>query len=165
MKRKFPSTKTMQENIGTCCYSVTKSFLTPQPHGLQHASLTISWSLPKFVSIALVMPSNHLILCDPLLLPSIFPSIRVFPNESAVHIRWPKYRSFSICPSNEYSGLISCKIDCLTSSLSKGLSRALSSTTVQNISSLVLSLLYGPALIGISGCYSICSQCVALYNC
>ena len=70
-------------------------------------SLTISWSLLKFTSIELVMPSNHLILCRPLvLLPSIFPSIRVFSDESAVHIRWPKYWSFSfsISHSNEYSG-------------------------------------------------------------
>ena len=68
----------------------------------------------KFVSIESVMPSNHLILCHPLLLPpSIFPSIRVFPNESTLHIRWPKYWSFSfsISPSNEYSGLISFKLD------------------------------------------------------
>ena len=77
-------------------------------------SLTISRNLPKFMSIASVMPSNHLFLCHPLLiLPSIFPSIRVFANESALHIRWPKYWSFSfsISLSNEYSGLISFKID------------------------------------------------------
>ena len=76
-------------------------------------SLTISRSLPKFMSIALVMPSSRLILWCPLLLPSIFPSIRDFSNESAVHIRWPKYWSFSfsISLSNEYSGLISLKID------------------------------------------------------
>ena len=70
--------------------------------------------LPKFMSIELVIPSNHLILCCPLLLlPSIFPSIRVFSNESAVQTRWPKYWSFSFSfsPSNEYSGLISYKID------------------------------------------------------
>ena len=78
--------------------------------------LIISWSLPKFMSIELVMPSNHLLLCRPLLLlPSVFPSIRVFSNESAVYIRWPKYwsLSFSISPSNEYSGLISFRIDWL----------------------------------------------------
>ena len=79
-------------------------------------SITNSWSLPKLMSIELVMPSNHLILCHPLLLPpSIFPSIRVFSNESVLHIRWPKYWSFSlsITPSNEYSGLISFKMDWL----------------------------------------------------
>ena len=73
-------------------------------------------SLLKLMSIKFVMPSNHLILCRPLLLPpSIFPSIRVFSNESALRIRWPKYQSFSfnICPSNEYSGLISFRMDWL----------------------------------------------------
>ena len=77
-------------------------------------SVTNSWSLLKLMSIQSVMPSNHLILCYPLLLlPSIFPSIRVFSNESVLCIRWPKYWSFSfsISPSNEYSGLISFKID------------------------------------------------------
>ena len=78
-------------------------------------SITNSRSLLKLMSIESVMPSNHLILCHPLLLmPSIFPSIRVFSNESVFRIRWPKYRSFSfnISPSNEYSGLISFRIDC-----------------------------------------------------
>ena len=77
-------------------------------------SFTISWSLLKLISIELVMPSNHLILCHPLLLlPSTFPSIRVFSNESALRIRWPKYWNvnFSISPSNECSGLISFRID------------------------------------------------------
>ena len=77
-------------------------------------SFTISWNLLKFMSIESVMPSNHLILCQPLLLmPSIFSSIRVFSNESVLPIRWPKYQSFSfsISPSNEYLGLISFKID------------------------------------------------------
>ena len=77
-------------------------------------SLTNSQSLLKLVSTESVMPSNHLILCHPLLLsPSIFPSIRVFSNESALHIRWPKYWSFSfnISPSNEHSGLISFRMD------------------------------------------------------
>ena len=79
-------------------------------------SMTNSWSLLKFMSIESVMPSNHLILCHPLLLlPSIFPSIRVFSNESAPHIRWPKYWSFSfnISPSNEPSGLISFRMNWL----------------------------------------------------
>ena len=77
-------------------------------------ALTISRSLPKFMSIESVMPSNHLILCRPfLLIPSIFPSIGVLSNESAIHIKWPKCWSFSfsISPSNEYSGLILFKID------------------------------------------------------
>ena len=77
--------------------------------------ITNSRSSPKLVCMESVMPSNHLILFCPLLLPSIFPSIRVFSNESAVHIRWPKYwsLSFSISPSNEYSGLISFRMDWL----------------------------------------------------
>ena len=94
-------------------------------------STTNTQSLLKLMSIESVMPSNHLILCHPLLpLPSIFPSIRVFSNESVLRIRWPKYQSFSfsIRPSNEYSGLISFRMGCL---LSKGLSRAFSNTTVQ----------------------------------
>ena len=78
-------------------------------------SITNSQSLLKFMSIESVMPSNHFILCHPLLLSSIFPSIRVFSNESVLHIRWSKYWnfSFSISPSNEYSGLISFKMDWL----------------------------------------------------
>ena len=79
-------------------------------------SFTISWSLLKCMSTESVMPSSHLILCHPLfLLPSFFPSIRVFSNESALHIRWPKYWnfSFSISHSNEYSGFISFRIDWL----------------------------------------------------
>ena len=79
-------------------------------------SITNSQSLPKLMSIESVMPANHLILCRPLLLPSIFPSIKVFSNESALHIRWPKYWSFSfnISPSNnEHPGLISFRMDCL----------------------------------------------------
>ena len=89
--------------------------MTPKTAASQDPlSSTISWSLLKFMSIELVMLSNHLFFCRPLLLlPSIFPSIRVFPNELAPHIRWPKYWSFSFSnsPSNEYSGLISFRID------------------------------------------------------
>ena len=75
-------------------------------------SVIVSWSLPKLISIKSVMPTNHLILCCPRPLPSIFPSIRFFSNELTLHIRWPKYWvfSFSISPSNEYSGLISFRI-------------------------------------------------------
>ena len=78
-------------------------------------SITNSWSLLKLMSIESVMPSNHLILCRPLLLPSIFPSVRVFSNGSVLCIRWPKYWSFSvsISPSNQYSGLISFRMDWL----------------------------------------------------
>ena len=91
-------------------------FATPWAAACQASlSFTISCSLLKLMPIELVMPSNHLILCRPLfLLPSIFPSIRIFPNKSALHIRWPKYLSFSfsISPSNEFSGLISFRMDC-----------------------------------------------------
>ena len=89
---------------------------------------------PKLMSIELVMPSNHLNLCHPLLLlPLIFPQIRVFSNESALHIRWPKCWSFSfnISPSNEYSGVISFRMDWWNSLQSKGPLRAFSNTTVQ----------------------------------
>ena len=90
-------------------------FVTPETAAHQASlSLTVSWSLPKFMFTALVMPSSHLILwCPLLLLPSIFPSIRDFSSESSVCIRWPKYWSFSfsISPSSEYSGLISLKIE------------------------------------------------------
>ena len=90
-------------------------FLTPWTAACQASlSITNSWSLHKLMSIESVMPSNHLIFCRPLLLlPSIFPNIRVFSNESALHIRWPKYWgfSFSISPSNEHSGLISFRMD------------------------------------------------------
>ena len=73
----------------------------------------LSQSLLKLMSVESAMPFNHLILCCPLLLPSVFPKIRVLSNESALHIRWPKYWSFSISLCNEYSGLISFRIDCL----------------------------------------------------
>ena len=89
-------------------------FVTPWNAACQASlSLTIFWSLPKLMFIASVMLFSHLILWHPLLLPSIFPSIRGFSNESSVHIRWPKFWSFSfsISPSSEYSRLISRKID------------------------------------------------------
>ena len=97
-------------------------------------SFVISWSLLKLMSIESVMLSNQLILYHFLFLwPSILPIIRVFPNESVLHIRWPKYwsLSFSISPSNEYSGLISFRIDWLVSLQSRGLSRVFSSITIQ----------------------------------
>ena len=99
------------------------------PHGLHHTRVPCPPPTPgacsDLMSIESMMPSNHLILCHPLLLlPSIFPSIRVFFNESVLHIRWPKFWSFSfsINPSNEYSGLISFRMDCFD--LQRGLLRA-----------------------------------------
>ena len=97
-------------------------------------SITNSQSLYKLMSMELVMPSNHFIVYCPLLfLPSIFPSIRVFTSESVLHIRWPKYFSFSfsLSPSNKYSGLISFRMDWFDLLVSKGLTRIFSNTTVQ----------------------------------
>ena len=117
----------------TAQFSHIQLFATPWTAAHQASlSITNSRSLLKLMSIELVMPSNHLILCHPLLLlPSIFPSIRDFSNESALLIRWLKYWSFSVSPSNEYSGLISFRVDGLISLLSRGLSRVLSSPTVR----------------------------------
>ena len=113
--------------------------------------LTISQSLPKFTSIELVISSNHLILCQPLLLPSIFPSIRVFSNESALHIRWPKYSSFSfsISPSNEYSGLISLRMDWLDLLAVQGTFESSPTPHFKSINSSVLIFRYSPTLTSI----------------
>ena len=116
-------------------FSCVRLFVTPWNAARQAClSITKSQRLLKLMSIELVMPSNHLILCHPLLfLPSIFPSIRVFSNESALPIRWSKYWSFSftISPSNEYSGLIYFRMDWLDLLAVQGLSRVFSKTTVQ----------------------------------
>ena len=114
-------------------------------------SFTISHSWLKLMSIESVMLSNHLILCHPLLLLfSIFPSIRVFPSESTLHIRWPKYWSFSISPSNEYSVLISFRIDWFNLFAVQGTLKSLSpATKFERISFSGLSLLYGPTLISV----------------
>ena len=108
---------------------------TLHPHKLQHARLPFpspTWSLLNPMSIELVKPSNHLILCcSRLLLPSIFPSIKVFSNESVLCIRWPKYWNFSISPSNEYSELISSRIDWLYLLAVQGTLKSLPNTTVQ----------------------------------
>ena len=127
-------------------------FATPWTAARQ-ASLFItnSWSPPKPMFIESVMPSNYLILCHPLLLlPSIFPSIRVFSNESALCIRWPKYWSFSfnISPSNEHPGLISFRMDRLVGSPCSPRDSQESSPTPQfkSINSLALSFLYSPTL-------------------
>ena len=94
--------------------SCVQFFMTPWAAARQVSlSFTISQSLLRFMSIELVMLSNHLMLCRPLLLPSVFPSIRVVANESVLHIRWPKYWSFNISPCSEYSGLSSFRVDYL----------------------------------------------------
>ena len=141
---------------------------TPRTATLQASlSFTVSWSLVKFMSIESVMPSNHLILCHPLLLlPSIFPSIRVFSNESAFRIRWPKYWSFSFSnsPSNEYSGLISFRIDWLDLLAVQGTLNNL--LQFKSISSLALSIHYSQTLTSIHDqwknhtfdCMDLCQQ-------
>ena len=127
--------------------SQVQLFATPWTAACQASlSFTISQSLLKLMSIESVMPSNRLILCLPLLLlPSIFPSIRVFFNELTLHIRQPKYWSFSISPSNEYSGLISFAIDWfdLLASL-RDSQESSPAPQFESISSSVHSLLYGP---------------------
>ena len=110
-----PSAITWDIRRGSSVQSFSHVQLFPAPWTAScqaFLSITSSWSLLKFMSVEPVMPSNRLILCHPLLLPSIFPSIRVFSNESVLRIRRPKYLSFSfsISPSNEYSGLISFKM-------------------------------------------------------
>ena len=133
-------------------------FETPRTAAHQASlSFTISQSLLKLVSIESVMPSNHLILCCPLLLlPSIFPRIRVFSKESALRIRQPKYWSFgfSISPSNEYSGLISFRIDCFESLQAspccpRDSPKSYLAPQFEIINSSALSLLYGPTLTSI----------------
>ena len=128
-------------------------FATPWTAAHQ-ASLSIanSQSLLKLMSIESVMPSSHLILCRPLLLPpSIIPSIRVFSDESVLHKRWPEYWSFSfsMSPSSEYPGLISFRMDWLDFLAVQGTSKVFSNTTVQSISSSVLSFLYSPTFTSI----------------
>ena len=114
--------------------SRVRLFATPLIAARQASlSITNSWSPPKPMSIESVMPSNHLILCHPLLLPLIFPSIWVFSNESVVRMRWPKYWSFSvnISPSNEHPGLISFRMDWLDLLAAQGTLKVFSNTTVQ----------------------------------
>ena len=131
--------------------SVSRIWLFVTPWTATHQislSFTISWSLLTPISIELMMPSNHRILCCPIfLLPSVFTSIKVFSSESALHIRWPKYWSFSfsISPSNEYSGLISFRIDWLDLAF-QGTQESFPIPHFESINSLVFSLFYGPTL-------------------
>ena len=134
--------------------SCVQLFVTPWTAARQASLYTInSRSLLKLMSIELVTPSNHLILCHPLLLlPLIFPSIRVFSKESVLCIKWPKNWSFSfsISPSNEYSGLISFRMDWFDLLANPRDSQKSSPTPrFKSISSLVLSFLYGPTLTSI----------------
>ena len=134
--------------------SHVRLFATPWTAARQASlSITNSGNLPKLVSIESVMPSNHLILCRPLLLlPSIFLSIRVFSNESALCIRWPKYWnfSFSISPSNEHPGLISFRMDCLDLlAVQRTLQECSPTPQFKSINSSALSFLYSPTLTAI----------------
>ena len=134
--------------------SCVQLFVTPWTAACQAPlSSSVSWSFLRFMSIESVMLSNHLILCCPLLLlPSIFPSIRVFSNESALCIRWPKYWSFSYSssPSKEYSGLIFFRMDWFDLLAVQGtLEESSPAPRCKGINSLVLSLLYGSALTSI----------------
>ena len=127
-------------------------FATPWTAACQASlSITNSQSLLKLMSIESVMPSNHLFLYCPLLLPpSVFPSIRVFSNEIVLHIRWPKYWSFSISPSNEYSGLFSFRIDWFDLlAVQETFKSLLQHHSSKASYSLALSLLYGSALTSI----------------
>ena len=132
--------------------SHVRLFVTPWITARQASlSITNSQSLPRLMSIESVMPSNHLVLCRPLLLPSIFPSIRVFSNESVLHIRWPKYWSFSftISPSNEHSGLISFRMECLDLLAVQGTLKSLLQHHSSKASTSVLSFPYSPTLTSI----------------
>ena len=128
-------------------------FAIPWTAGRQASlSFTISWSLLELMSIQLVMPSNHCILCCPfLLLSSILPSIRVFSNESALHIRWPNYWSFSFStsPSNEYSGVISFRIDLFDLSVQGTVWESSLAPQFESINSAALSLFNGPPLMSV----------------
>ena len=150
-----------KKNEMDCCHfcvlslllSHIRLFVTPWTAACQASlSFFISQSLLKLMPVESMIPSNHLILCRPLLLlPSVFPSIRAFSNELALHIRWPKYWSFnySINPSNEYTGLISFRIDWFDLHAVQGTFKESSPVShFKGISSLALSL-YSPALISI----------------
>ena len=142
-----------------CCSFINCAWLSVTPWtAARHSSLsfTISQSLLKLMSTELVMPPNHLILCCPLFLPLIFPRIRVFSNELALHIRWPNYWSFSfsIRPFNIYSGLISFRIDWFDLLAAPKASHGSSpAPQFESINSLALSLLYSPTLTSIHDYY------------
>ena len=133
--------------------SRVRLFVTPRTAALQASlSTTNSWSLLKLTSIKSVMPSNHLMLCHPLLfLPSIFPSIRVFSSESVLRIKWPKYWnfSFSISPSNEYSGLISFRMDWFDLLAVQGTLKSSPTPQLKSINSSSLNFLYSPTFTSI----------------
>ena len=127
-------------------------FATPGTAACQGSlSIDSSWNLLKLMSIESVIPFNHLTLCHPLLPPSISPSIRVFSNESVLHIRWPRdwSFSFSISPSNEYSGLIFFRMDWLDLLAVRGTLKSSPTPQLKSINSSLLSFLHSPALTSI----------------
>jgi len=140
-------------NLSVQSLSCVRLFATPWTVAHQASlSITNTQSLLKRMFIESEIPSNHLILCRPLLLlPSVFPSIRVFSSESVLHIRWPKYWSFSfsISPSSEYSGLISFRINWFDILAVQGALESSPTPQFKNINSLALSFLYSPALTSI----------------
>ena len=133
-----------------CCSFIQSFwlFVTPWTAARQASlSFTTSQGLLKLLSIESVMPSNHLILSRPLLLlPSVFPSIRVFSNESVLHIRWPKYWSFNTSPSNQYSGLISSSIEWLDLLAVQGTLKSSPAPQLESINFSAFSLVYSPTL-------------------
>ena len=140
----------MKKSVVVQSLSCVQLFATPWTAACQASlSFTISWSLLKLKTLEPVIPSNHLILCCPLLLlPPILPSIRVFSNEMVLCIRWPKHWSFSINPSNGYSGLLSFRIDWLELLAVQGILKSLLQHYNSSINSSALSLLHSPTLIG-----------------
>ena len=134
--------------------SHVQPFVTPWTAAHQFSLFfTISGSWLKLMPINSVTPSNYLIFYCLLLLPSVFPSIRLFSNKSALRIRWPKYWSFSISPSNEYSGLISLRIGWLGLLDVQGTLKSSPTSQFKSTNSSALSFLYGPALTSIHGCW------------
>ena len=144
--------QSQQSSMFSSVQLISHVWLLASPWTVAHQaslSITNSWSLLKLMSIKSVKPSKHLILCHPLLLPpSIFPSIRVFSNESVLSIRRPKYWSvsFSFSPSNEYSGLISFRIDWLDLRAVQGTLESSPTPQLKSINSSALSFLYSPTL-------------------
>ena len=159
-------------SLGTCEFVVVQLlnwvqlFATPWTAACQASlSFTVYQSLLKFMPLELMMPSSHLILCHPLLLlPSIFPSIRAFANESVLHIRWPKIWSFSfsISPSNEYSGLISFSMDWLDLLVAQGTLKSLLQHHSSKASTVLCSAI---SIVQLSHLYMTTGKTIALTKC
>ena len=155
MWRKTPPRDTSHQFSSIQSLSHVRLFAAPWTAACQTSlPITNSWNLLKLMSIKSVMPSNCLILCRPILLPpSIFPSIRIFSNESVLCIRWPNYWkfSFSISPSNEYSGLISFRMNWLDLLAVQGTQESSPTPQFKSTNSSALSFLYSPTLTSIHG--------------